>query len=46
MMYDGVLLCVILIVDEAMKRNAKLTSAIEKQEAIIVSLKKVCGKVP
>lgn len=37
--------CVILAVDEAMKRNEKLTSANEKQEATIVALKKVCGKV-
>lgn len=43
---DGVLLFVILIVDEAMKRNKKLTSANEKLEATIVSLKKVRGEVP
>lgn len=39
------LLCVILTVDEAMKRNEKLTSANEKQEATVVSLKKVRDKV-
>ncbi|XP_040894085.1 coiled-coil domain-containing protein 73-like [Toxotes jaculatrix] len=33
-------------VDEAMRINKKLTSANEKQEATIVSLKKVCGKLP
>ncbi len=32
-------------VDEAIKRHKKLTSANEKQEATIVSLKKVCEKV-
>lgn len=44
-MYDGILLCVIVTVDEAMHINKKLTSANGKQEATIVSLKKVCGKV-
>ena len=44
-MYDGVLPCVILTVDEAMKINKKLTTENEKQEATIASLKKVCGNV-
>lgn len=38
------LLCVTLSVDEAMKRNEKLTSANANQEATIVSLKKVCDE--
>ncbi len=42
--FAGVSLGVILTVDEAIKRNKKLTSANEKQEATVVSLKKVFGK--
>lgn len=45
-MHAGVSQCVILAVDEAMKRNEILTSANEKQEATIVTLKKVSEKVP
>jgi len=37
------LMCVIPAVDEAMRINQKLTSANQRQEAIIVSLKKVSG---
>lgn len=40
------ILRVILTVNEAMKINDKLTSANGRQEATIVSLKKVCGKCP
>lgn len=42
-MFAGVSLCVIPTVDEAIMRNKKLTSANEKQEATVVSLKKVFG---
>ncbi|KAF1387170.1 hypothetical protein PFLUV_G00102570 [Perca fluviatilis] len=44
-MYDGVLPCVILTVDEAMKINKKLTTENEKQEATIASLKKELEEV-